>query len=96
MKLKDWLEKWGMTSLSIKAGFLEMEWEPKDPDRKAAPSAQRKFNTEQMQWLSLVREQLIINLTIDEDDFDNTPLLQGPLAPFVWQIILADDLGQRN
>ena len=36
MKLKDWLEKWGMTSLSIKAGFLEMEWEPKDPDRKAA------------------------------------------------------------
>lgn len=36
MKLKDWLEKWGMTSLSIKAGFLEMEWEPKDPDRMAA------------------------------------------------------------
>ena len=24
-----------------------------------------------------VREQLIKNLTIDEDDFDNTPLLQG-------------------
>jgi hypothetical protein len=36
MKFKDWLEKWGMTSLSIKAGFLEMEWQPKDPDRKAA------------------------------------------------------------
>jgi type I restriction enzyme R subunit len=30
-----------------------------------------------LQWLSLVREQLIKNLTIDEDDFDNTPLLQG-------------------
>ncbi len=36
MKLKDWLEKWGMTSLTIKAGFLDMEWQPKDPDRKAA------------------------------------------------------------
>jgi hypothetical protein len=36
MKLKDWLEKWGMTSLTIKAGFLETEWRPKDPDRKAA------------------------------------------------------------
>ncbi len=36
-----------------------------------------QFTTEQMQWLSLVREQLIKNLTIDEDDFDNTPLLQG-------------------
>jgi len=36
MKLRDWLEKWGMTSLTIKAGFLDMQWEPKDPDRKAA------------------------------------------------------------
>lgn len=36
MKLKDWLEKWGLSSLKISAGFLEMEWEPKDPDRKAA------------------------------------------------------------
>ena len=40
-------------------------------------AAKHKFTTEQMQWLSLVREQLIKNLTIDEDDFDNTPLLQG-------------------
>jgi predicted Rossmann fold flavoprotein len=39
--------------------------------------AKSKFTTEQLQWLSLVREQLIKNLTIDEDDFDNTPLLQG-------------------
>jgi type I restriction enzyme R subunit len=40
-------------------------------------AAKHQFNTEQMQWLSLVREQLIKNLTIDEDDFENTPLLQG-------------------
>ena len=40
-------------------------------------AAKHQFTTEQMQWLSLVREQLIKNLTIDEDDFDNTPLLQG-------------------
>ena len=36
MKWQDWLDKWGMTSLSINAGFLEMQWEPKVPDRKAA------------------------------------------------------------
>jgi type I restriction enzyme R subunit len=42
-----------------------------------ALAAKHKFTTEQMQWLSLVREQLIKNLTIDEEDFDNTPLLQG-------------------
>lgn len=36
-----------------------------------------QFSKEQLQWLSLIREQLIKNLTIDEDDFDNTPLLQG-------------------
>jgi type I restriction enzyme, R subunit len=35
------------------------------------------FTAEQLQWLSLIREQLVKNLTIDEDDFDNTPLLQG-------------------
>jgi type I restriction enzyme R subunit len=40
-------------------------------------AARHKFTTEQLQWLSLVREQLIKNLTIDEDDFDDTPLLQG-------------------
>src|SRR5262249_8878760 len=35
------------------------------------------FTAEQKQWLSLVREQLVKNLTIDEDDFENAPLLQG-------------------
>jgi type I restriction enzyme R subunit len=39
--------------------------------------ANHKFTSEQMQWLSLVREQLIKNLTIEEDDFDNVPLLHG-------------------
>jgi type I restriction enzyme R subunit len=34
------------------------------------------FNTEQKQWLSLIREHLVHHLTIDEDDFDVQPLLQ--------------------
>lgn len=36
MKWKDWLEKWGLSSLSINAGVAVLEWSPKDPDRKAA------------------------------------------------------------
>ena len=36
MKWRDWLEKWGMTSLKIKLGILETEWKPQDPDRNAA------------------------------------------------------------
>ena len=36
MRWRDWLEKWGMTSLSIKLPFLEMEWQPRDEDRAAA------------------------------------------------------------
>jgi len=36
MKWKEWLENWSMTSLKIKAPFLESDWEPKDPDRDAA------------------------------------------------------------
>lgn len=36
MKWKEWLDKWTMTGLSINAGFLNMEWAPKDPDRDAA------------------------------------------------------------
>jgi len=35
-----------------------------------------QFNSEQKQWLSLIQEHLIKNLTIDEEDFDLTPLLQ--------------------
>ena len=36
MKWKDWLENWGMTSLKIKAPFLDMEWKPRDEDKNAA------------------------------------------------------------
>lgn len=36
MKMKDLLENWGMTSLKLKAGFLETEWKPTDPDKDAA------------------------------------------------------------
>lgn len=36
MKWGEWLEKWSMTSLKIKAPFLEMNWSPKDADKDAA------------------------------------------------------------
>ncbi len=36
MQLKKLLEKWDLTSLKIKAPFLEMQWEPKDEDKNAA------------------------------------------------------------
>ena len=35
-----------------------------------------RFTLDQMQWLSLIQEHLIKNLTIEEDDFDTMPLLQ--------------------
>ncbi|MDH5387161.1 MAG: hypothetical protein OEY06_01785 [Gammaproteobacteria bacterium] len=36
MKWKKWLENWDMTSLKISAPFLEMEWNPAEPDKDAA------------------------------------------------------------
>lgn len=36
MKWKDWLDKWSMTGLRINAGFLQIDWNPNDPDRDAA------------------------------------------------------------
>jgi hypothetical protein len=36
MNWNKWLEKWGMSSLKIKAPFLEMAWEPTEPDKNAA------------------------------------------------------------
>lgn len=36
MKWKQWLENWDMSSLKISVPFLEMNWEPKEPDRDAA------------------------------------------------------------
>ena len=38
--------------------------------------AKHEFNTEQLQWLSLIREHLVKNLCLDEEDFDLAPLLQ--------------------
>jgi hypothetical protein len=36
MKRRDFLEKWGLSSLKIKLPFLEGEFNPRDPDRAAA------------------------------------------------------------
>lgn len=36
MKWGKWLENWDMTSLKVKASFLEMEWKPQDEDKAAA------------------------------------------------------------
>lgn len=36
MKWGKWLENWDMTSLKIKAPFLDMEWRPQDEDKSAA------------------------------------------------------------
>ena len=38
--------------------------------------ASHKPTPEQMQWLSLVREHLLKNLSMEEEDFDLTPLLE--------------------
>jgi hypothetical protein len=36
MKLKQWLEQWGLTGLKLTVPFLEAEWKPQDPDKDAA------------------------------------------------------------
>ena len=36
MKWSKWLENWDMTSLKISVPFLEMEWNPSEPDKAAA------------------------------------------------------------
>jgi len=36
MKWRKWLENWDMTSLKIKTPFLEMDWNPAEPDKEAA------------------------------------------------------------
>jgi hypothetical protein len=36
MKMRDFLEQWGLSGLKIKLGFLEGEFAPRDPDRAAA------------------------------------------------------------
>ena len=56
-----------------------------------------KFTADQKQWLSLIQEHLVKNLSIDEEDFDLTPLLEmrggkakarkvfGDLSPLINQ-----------
>ncbi|MFM2590989.1 hypothetical protein [Vibrio sp. TBV020] len=36
MKWQKWLENWDMTSLKVNVGFLEMDWNPSEPDKDAA------------------------------------------------------------
>jgi hypothetical protein len=36
MKRRDFLERWGLSTLKINVGFLEGEFQPRDPDRAAA------------------------------------------------------------
>jgi hypothetical protein len=36
LQLKKLLETWDLTSLKIKAPFLEMDWQPKDEDKTTA------------------------------------------------------------
>jgi hypothetical protein len=36
MQLRKLLEQWDLTSLKIKAPFLDMEWQPRDEDKDAA------------------------------------------------------------
>lgn len=39
--------------------------------------AKDEFTLEQQRWLERIREHLIANLSIDEDDFENVPVLQN-------------------
>ena len=36
MRMRDFLENWGLSSLKLNLGFLETEFNPNDPDRGAA------------------------------------------------------------
>ena len=36
MKWQKWLENWNITGLKINTGFLEMEFSPSEPDKRAA------------------------------------------------------------
>ena len=37
----------------------------------------QKFTQEQQRWLERIRQHLIANLSIDEEDFENVPVLQS-------------------
>ena len=36
MNWRKWLDKWSMTSLKLSTAFLELEWNPSEPDKDAA------------------------------------------------------------
>jgi type I restriction enzyme, R subunit len=40
-------------------------------------TAKITFTTDQQRWLERIRQHLIANLSIDEDDFENVPVLQA-------------------
>lgn len=44
----------------------------------------KSFNEEQMQWLNLIREHLIRNLTIEMDDFDYAPIFDKGRAKKIF------------
>jgi hypothetical protein len=70
MKWKKWLENWDMTSLKISAPFLEMEWNPSDPDKDAA-------------WELYI--ELLTRITtqpLSEEDGDEETALQSVYALF--------------
>lgn len=40
-------------------------------------TVKKKFTPEQQRWLDRIREHLVANLSIDEEDFENVPVLQN-------------------
>ncbi len=70
MKWGKWLENWDMTSLKISAPFLEMEWNPAEPDKDAA-------------WELYI--ELLTRITtqpLSEEDGDEETALQSIYALF--------------
>jgi hypothetical protein len=65
MQLKKLLEKWDLTSLSIKTPFLEMQWDPRDEDRTAA----WELHIELITWAATQR--------LDPDEGDEAAALES-------------------
>ena len=58
-----------------------------------------QFTADEMQWLSMIQEHLVKNLSIDEEDFDLTPLLEmrgGKAKARKVFTDLADVVGELN
>ena len=60
----------------------------------------RQFTPDQQQWLDRIRQHLVVNLSIDKDDFDYIPTLEGAggwgKANRVFEGRLLDLLSQIN